>query len=185
MIWRRKGVFFLNECKLVHVQCTTATYQITYERTCYFSCLDSEPLDFRVLDSSIGLVLRRSRREDECTKVTSTKLFFHFSKAKTLLIKYFSHLLWESNLVEKIRHLPDIIKLSDNIFVKEILVSLAVWLIRKNINKGIGNKWAEENGKHPWIIKINYRFSQFLDLFFAGIWCFQHFGEWSAVIRKT
>ena len=110
--------------------------------------------------------------------------FFHFSKAKTLLIKYYSHLFWESNLVEKIRHLPDIIKLSDNIFVKEILVSLAVWLIRKNINKGIGNKWAEENGKHPWIIKINYRFSQFLDLFFAGIWCFQHFGEWSAVIRK-
>ena len=58
-----------------------------------------------------------------------------------------------------LKYLPDIVKLSNNILVKEILVSLSIGLIGKNINKGIGNKWKEENGKHPWIIKIDKCFS--------------------------
>ena len=58
-----------------------------------------------------------------------------------------------------LKYLPDIVKLSNNILVKEILVSLSIGLIGKNINKGIGNKWKEENGKHPRIIKIDKCFS--------------------------
>ena len=58
-----------------------------------------------------------------------------------------------------LKYLPDIVKLSNNILVKEILVSLSIGLIGKYINKGIGNKWKEENGKHPRIIKIDKCFS--------------------------
>ena len=65
----------------------------------------------------------------------------------------------KENTNRLLKYLPDIVKLSNNILVKEILVSLSIGLIGKYINKGIGNKWKEENGKHPGIIKIDKCFS--------------------------